>query len=212
MGPNAIQGPFMINNTSFDMNVVNYSIPLNNIEIWTLNNQSPIAHPFHIHDVQFYITELNGLTPPANMTGRKDVVLVPAGQTVKFIAKFETFCDSMATYMYHCHMLPHEDKGMMGQFAVTCPIGLGTNELSSKKDELLVFPNPTSDKITVKQSSNELISEIKLFNYSGQLLLLKNNINSNEIELDLNTKSSGIYFLQIKIAERTIYKKINLTK
>ncbi|MBK6835674.1 MAG: multicopper oxidase domain-containing protein [Bacteroidetes bacterium] len=114
MGPTAIQGPFLINNTSFDMDVVNYTIPLNNIEIWTLNNQSPIAHPFHIHDIQFYLTEINGATPPANMQGRKDVVLVPAGQTVKFITKFETFCDSMATYMYHCHMLPHEDDGMMG--------------------------------------------------------------------------------------------------
>lgn len=106
MGPTAIQGPFLINSTSFDMDVVNYTIPLNNIEIWTLNNQSPIAHPFHIHDVQFYLTEINGATPPVNMQGRKDVVLVPAGQTVKFITKFETFCDSMATYMYHCHMLP----------------------------------------------------------------------------------------------------------
>lgn len=210
MGPTAIQGPFMINNTSFDMNVINYSIPFNNIEVWTLTNQSPIAHPFHIHDIQFYITELNGLTPPANMAGRKDVVLVPAGQTVKFIAKFETFCDSMTTYMYHCHMLPHEDMGMMGQFLVTCPIDLGVNELGNKQDDLLIYPNPAYNKVTIKQISNKLISEISLFDSSGKLLLVKQNMNSNEVELDLKSKSAGIYFLKIKMADKIIYKKINI--
>lgn len=212
IGPTAIQGPFLINSTSFDMDVVNYSIPLNNIEIWTLDNQSPIAHPFHIHDVQFYITELNGLAPPPNMAGRKDVVLVPAMQTVKFITKFETFCDSMAEYMYHCHMLPHEDEGMMGQFVVTCPTDVGINEFSLKSDDLLLYPNPTSSKITVKRISNKLISEVTLFDYSGRMVLMKSDLNSNEVVLDLDFNTSGIYFLAIKTTEGTAYRKLNLIK
>jgi len=212
MGPTAIQGPFLINSTSFNMNVVNYSIPLNNVEIWTLNNQSPIAHPFHIHDIQFYITEINGVAPPANMAGRKDVVLVPAGQTVKFIAKFETFCDSMATYMYHCHMLPHEDDGMMGQFVVACPAGVGIEEYDSKSNELIVYPNPSSNKITIKHNSNEIITEVSLFDYSGKLILTKRDLNLNEVALDLNLQTSGIYFLEIKMTQGIIYKKINLNK
>jgi len=212
MGPTAIQGPFLINSTSFNMNVVNYSIPLNNIEIWTLNNQSPIAHPFHIHDIQFYITEINGVAPPANMAGRKDVVLVPAGQTVKFITKFETFCDSMATYMYHCHMLPHEDDGMMGQFVVTCPAGVGIEEHDSEAGNLVVYPNPASSKITVRHNSNEAITEVSLFDYSGKLIVIKRNLNLNEVLLDLNEQTSGIYFLEIKMAQDIIYKKINLIK
>jgi len=212
MGPTAIQGPFLINSTSFDMDKVNYSIPLNNIEIWTLTNQSPIAHPFHIHDIQFYITEINGAAPLANMAGRKDVVLVPAGQTVKFIAKFETFCDSMATYMYHCHMLPHEDDGMMGQFVVTCPTSVGIEENDSKSNELIVYPNPSSNKITIKHNSNEIITEVSLFDYSGKLILTKRNLNLNEVALDLNLQTSGIYFLGIKMTQGIIYKKINLNK
>ncbi len=77
------------------------------------------------------------------MAGRKDVVLVPGGgQFIKFIAKFETFCDSMATYMYHCHMLPHEDDGMMGQFNVICPTTVGLKEIDSDSNDLVVFPNP----------------------------------------------------------------------
>lgn len=211
MGSTAIQGPFLINSTSFDMNTVNYTIPLDNIEVWTLNNQSPIAHPFHIHDVQFYITEINGATPPANMLGRKDVVLVPAMQTVKFITKFETFCDSMATYMYHCHMLPHEDDGMMGQFMVSCPTGVGVNDLLSESDQLLIYPNPSSNKITISNSKNQ-ISEILLFDYSGKLVLEKYTIHSNEIELNLESQPSGIYYIEIHIKENVIHKKINLIK
>lgn len=212
IGPSAIQGPFLINGTSFDMNTVNYAIPLNNVEIWTLSNQSPIAHPFHIHDVQFYLTEINGSTPPAHMAGRKDVVLVPAMQTVKFITKFETFCDSMAEYMYHCHMLPHEDDGMMGQFVVTCPGGIGVNELNSRPDELAVTPNPASDKITVKSMSDVLISELILFDQSGRMILTKLTPNAKEIVLDLNSTPAGIYFLKVKMAEEILYKKVNLIK
>lgn len=213
MGPTALQGPFMINNTSFDMDVINYSIPLDNIEIWTLVNQTPIAHPFHIHDVQFYITEINGAAPPANMAGRKDVVLVPGGgQTVKFIAKFETFCDSMATYMYHCHMLPHEDDGMMGQFNVICPTKVGVNEIDSDLNDLVVFPNPASNKVTLKFNSKEKILDITLYDYSGKLIFIKNKINETEVSISTNNQPSGIYFIEVKTTQGITYRKLNLIK
>lgn len=212
MGPTAIQGPFLINGASFDMNVVNYSIPLNNIELWSLTNQSPIAHPFHIHDVQFYITEINGAAPPANMAGRKDVVLVPAGQTVKFITKFLNFCDSKATYVYHCHMLPHEDDGMMGQFVVTCPAGVGIGEYESKLREVAIFPNPTENKITVRLNADETIETIFLYDYSGNKIIEKNNVHQSEMVLDLSAQSSGLYFLEIYTTGRIVTRKVNLLK
>lgn len=59
----ALNGPFQLNNAPFNMSVVNEEIPLNNTEIWTLTNQSQIAHPFHIHDVQFNILRLRRLKP-----------------------------------------------------------------------------------------------------------------------------------------------------
>jgi bilirubin oxidase len=112
-------GPFMINSTVFDMNQINYVIPLDNKETWTFFNQTPIAHPFHIHDVQFNILEINGTAPPAHMQGWKDVLLIPGHMgSAKFITKFEDFADPEIPYMYHCHMLVHEDEGMMGQFLV----------------------------------------------------------------------------------------------
>lgn len=212
MGPSAIRGPFMINNAHFDMDVINYSIPLNNIEIWTLTNQSPIAHPFHIHDVQFYITEINGAAPKANMAGRKDVVLVPAQQTIKFITKFETFCDSMATYMYHCHMLTHEDEGMMGQFNVICPAGTGMNEINNISNEIVIFPNPASNNLTIMQNSKSDIYEVKLLDYSGKELVVKSSVNSNEIILDIENQKSGLYIISVKTGEGVSFKKINIFK
>jgi len=122
MGPTAIQGPFLINNAHFDMDVINFKVPFENIEIWELRNQTPIGHPFHIHNVSFYVLDINGAQPPANLRGRKDVVHVPAGNgVVRFITRFEDFYNDTLPYMYHCHILTHEDDGMMGQFIVQTP-------------------------------------------------------------------------------------------
>jgi blue copper oxidase len=121
-GPGGINGPFVINNAHFDMDVINFRVPFENIEIWELRNQTPIAHPFHIHNVPFYILTINGNQPPAHQRGRKDVVLVPGGNgVVRFITQFTNFYNDTLPYMYHCHMLSHEDDGMMGQFVVSSP-------------------------------------------------------------------------------------------
>jgi len=206
-GPTAIQGPFLINSTSYDMMVMNYTIPLNNIEIWTLTNQSPIAHPFHIHAVQFYITEINGATPPLNLRGLKDVVLVPAMQTVKFITKFETFCDPMYPYMYHCHMLTHEDDGMMGQFLVSCPTsGIDTKELIESSVKL--YPIPSQDRISIKSDNN--IQAIKIYNLQGKCISTYSDINSNYTELDLTPYNNGIYIFELLTSENLIRKKVNI--
>lgn len=194
------------------MGVVNYNIPLDNIEIWTLTNQSPIAHPFHIHDVQFYITEIAGAAPPPHLAGRKDVVLVRPGQTVKFITKFESFCDSMGMYMYHCHMLTHEDDGMMGQFVVDCPTTVAVEEINIDNNEVLIYPNPAADKVSVKMEKEVVISSITVYDFSGKQIIIKNNINHNETVINLQEQSSGIYFFEINSNDKVFRKKINLIK
>ncbi len=142
-----IVGPFTINGSLFDMNTINYTIPLGNREIWSLRNQTPIAHPFHIHDVQFYILDINGTQPPPELRGLNDVVLVPAGMgTVRFIADFLDHANDSIPYMYHCHMLTHEDEGMMGQFIVS-DVNASLETLEGQ--QLSTFPNPTDGKILV---------------------------------------------------------------
>lgn len=126
----------------------NYTIPLNNTEIWSLTNQTPIAHPFHIHDVQFFILDINGNPPPPELQGYKDDVLVPGGMgNVRFIAQFTEHTSATVPYMYHCHMLTHEDDGMMGQFLVTDPnASLETIETPDWN----IYHNPTSNKIIIE--------------------------------------------------------------
>jgi bilirubin oxidase len=211
MGPTALQNPFLINNTSYDMMVMNYSIPLDNIEIWTLSNQSPIAHPFHIHDVQFYVTEINGAAPPPNMQGLKDVILVPAQQTVKFITKFEDFCDPMYPYMYHCHMLTHEDDGMMGQFLVTCP----ANSISKQdflENAISIFPNPSHEQVRIKNTSRENIQAYEIYSLEGKCLLRRPDINASELAFNISTFSTGTYLIKLIVGQHIIYKKINFIK
>lgn len=132
-----LNGPFVINGAGFDMATINYTVPLGNTEIWTLTNSTPIAHPFHIHDVQFFILDINGTPPPPELAGFNDVVLVPAGNgVVRFIAQFNDHSNNTIPYMYHCHMLPHEDMGMMGQFLVFDPSS-GILELEQEEKELV---------------------------------------------------------------------------
>ena len=60
----------------------------------------------------------NGLTPRENELGWKDVVLVRPLETVRIVKRFQDYEDSVNPYMFHCHILEHEDVGMMGQFVV----------------------------------------------------------------------------------------------
>jgi len=206
MGANqAVNGPFVINNVSFDRNVINYTIPKDNIEIWELDNQTAIAHPFHIHDVQFYVFDMNGSAPPANMAGRKDVILVPAQQTVKFITKFETFCDTVP-YMYHCHMLKHEDDGMMGQFNVQCPL-IGISDLTEENNSVLIFPNPASGKLFLSKPEQLKQYEIFIYDPAGRLILRSAN-NLTNSALDVSQWSKGFYTVSIFDGKSTFHKKL----
>jgi len=109
---------FKINGQSMDLERFDEIIKLDDIEIWEVTNNSEMAHPFHIHDIQFLILTKDDLPPPDNESGWKDVVLVKPGVTVKVIAQFGDFADPDTPFMYHCHILEHEDGGMMGQFVV----------------------------------------------------------------------------------------------
>jgi len=196
-----VNGPFVINNLSFNMNTINYTIPKDNIEIWELDNQTGIAHPFHIHDVQFYILDINGAPPPLNMQGRKDVVLVPSQQTVKFITKFETFCDTIP-YMYHCHMLKHEDDGMMGQFKVQCsPTGIFS--FSEENTSIAIFPNPANEKleITALDFKNKNLLQITFYDITGRVVY-QTNLAATKLHLDVSQWKSGFYLARVSDGEK----------
>lgn len=121
MGP--MIGPMMdgsmgINGRSMDMDRIDERVPLGSVEIWEIENRTPLTHPFHIHDIQFRVLDRDGAPPLPYEQGLKDTVLVDPGSVVRVIAEFTDFADSGHPYMYHCHILEHEDAGMMGQFVV----------------------------------------------------------------------------------------------
>ena len=88
------------------------------MEIWQIENTSMMSHPFHIHDVQFRILERDGAQPSQGEMGLKDTVVVPPNGRVRLLLSFADYADPDSPYMYHCHILEHEDVGMMGQFVV----------------------------------------------------------------------------------------------
>jgi FtsP/CotA-like multicopper oxidase with cupredoxin domain len=115
-GPGLLQ----INGTSMDMMVIDVRVPLNQVEVWEVTNNMPMAHNFHIHATHFWVIERDGSSAnvPSNEQGYKDVVRIDGGKSLKFVVKMVDYVDSVNPYMFHCHLLEHEDAGMMGQFVV----------------------------------------------------------------------------------------------
>lgn len=195
LGPNA----FILGHKLFKINYINHTIPLNNTEIWELKSTSGFAHPFHIHDVQFYILSRNGAAPKAEEQGWKDVVLVKARETVKFIAKFEDFADETHPFMYHCHISLHEDEGMMGQFVVKGTTDVKDTDLADA--EFAVFPNPAGDVLYAKfTKADSEAYYARIINNSGKTVMM---LPRPELEkgIDLKDLPAGIYFIQITEAK-----------
>ena len=109
---------FTFDNNTYGSTFINHTIALNAIEKWTIVNNNIFSHAFHIHDVNFKIISRSSGIVGAYESGWKDVVYVPRGESVTFIAKFDDFASATNPYMFHCHFTNHEDDGMMGQFLV----------------------------------------------------------------------------------------------
>ena len=107
-----------INGEVMDHQYVNEVVHSGDVEIWEIINLSGTFHPFHIHGVQFQILDRGGKPPADYELGWKDTMLVSNAEIVHVIMRFPEFSDPHTPYMYHCHILEHEDMGMMGQFIV----------------------------------------------------------------------------------------------
>ena len=110
-----------INGRLMDITRTDAEVPLGDTEIWEVQNVTGMAHPFHIHGAPFQVLSRTGIGMdgvPENELGLKDTVLVRAGETVRVIKRHLDHADRDLWYMFHCHILEHEDRGMMGQFKV----------------------------------------------------------------------------------------------
>lgn len=110
-----------INNERMDMGRIDEVVELGATEIWTVRNNMAWAHNFHVHDVQVQILDIAGAPPPPEFSGWKDTVYLRPNEDYRLIMRFTDYADPATPYMYHCHLLRHEDEGMMGQFVVVEP-------------------------------------------------------------------------------------------
>lgn len=110
-----------INGERMDAGRIDEVATVGSTEVWEVRNTIPMPHSFHVHDVQFRVLTIDGQAPPPELAGPKDTVYLEPRRTYRLLMRFEDYTDDVLPYMYHCHMLLHEDEGMMGQLLVVEP-------------------------------------------------------------------------------------------
>ena len=114
----AVTGLFFINHQTFDPERVDFKVPLGSTEEWTIRNASEELHVFHIHQLPFQVLSINGR--PVPFQGLQDTIDVPIHGSVEIRMVFKDPI-ILGKFMFHCHILEHEDKGMMAQIEVFDP-------------------------------------------------------------------------------------------
>ncbi len=125
----------LLNNAHWDMPITEDPV-LDSVEIWELLNFTDDSHPIHLHMVRFQILDRRSfepeayyhggqiqyigpvVTPGANEAGWKDTVQAHPGMVTRIIVKFEGY---VGRYVWHCHILEHEDNEMMRPYDVVAP-------------------------------------------------------------------------------------------
>jgi suppressor of ftsI len=101
---------FFINGKQFDEHRIDTTVQLGTVEEWTIENVANEEHVFHMHQLDFQVAEIDG--QPIAFVGRQDVVNLPVQSTVKILIPF-TNPVIVGKFVYHCHIVSHEDNGMM---------------------------------------------------------------------------------------------------
>ncbi|MEW1913532.1 multicopper oxidase domain-containing protein [Kitasatospora sp. NPDC085895] len=107
-----------INGLPMDMERIDVTATVDVPEVWTVTNTHNRVHNFHVHDNPFQVLDVNGGPPPPELAGWKDTVSVPPSGAVRLAVVFRDHADPQNPYMCHCHLMRHEDDGMMGRFVV----------------------------------------------------------------------------------------------
>ncbi|MEM7044734.1 MAG: multicopper oxidase domain-containing protein [Pseudomonadota bacterium] len=107
-----------INGAVMDMSVINERVERGVWERWRIRSDMG-AHPFHVHGCSFLIEQMEGAASPPDQQGWKDMVVLDDDDWSEIVVRFDHPATEQFPYMYHCHILEHEDRGMMGQFTVS---------------------------------------------------------------------------------------------
>lgn len=216
---------FTFDSTSFNGTRIDDTVCVNTKEIWVIDNISPVAHPFHIHKVQFRTLDIFDKATGTyldlealGLNGPKDDVLIMPNWTARFLAAFDLYPDSVIhyshTYMYHCHILPHEDDiggGMMHQFIVTnqadCAEQVGVNE-ENTPPSMLLFPNPTDGMLYLQGYATQS-STVNVFNIQGRLMRAQQiPAFEGDVALDIDGLPTGLYLVEWRTHKGSVTRKV----
>ncbi len=187
---------FVINHRLFDEDYVDYAVPLGATEIWEIANSGNFSHPFHIHDVEFNLLSRKGVAPPEAEQGWKDVVLVNAKETVRFIARFSDFADATHPYMFHCHIALHEDEGMMGQFVVVdTSTTTSVAEMRESPHGVSMYPVPSTSYVTI--ASVAPYTHVIIRNMIGEVVAEYTHTPTTQATFHLASLPAAMYVVQV---------------
>ena len=195
-----------INDDAFNIGKINDTIFDGDIEVWEIYNGSAISHPFHIHAGHFFVLDRDSVPVSLLEEGKKDVVLVNPNETVRFIMKFEDFPDPDNTYMYHCHLLDHEDAGMMAQFIMVDSSFFSSIDIVND-NKASVFPNPATDMVQVSLE-DITIDKITVLNSTGKVIKEITGIENTQHQIHIQNFTSGVYIIAVESEGKTRIKKI----
>lgn len=140
-------GAWTVNGRIYDPLVVSAAIPLNAEEVWEIQGSGDWAHPVHIHFEEFRILSRNGIAPPPQEGGRKDVIYLHPGEKVRIFMRFRDF---EGRYVMHCHNVVHEDHAMMVNWTIgqADPVDAGAGICYGKDLDPVDFSNVANGTLT----------------------------------------------------------------
>jgi cuproxidase len=102
-----------INGKPFDMSRIDIETKLGTTEVWEITSIG-MAHPFHVHGALFRVLSIEGQRPAQHLAGWKDTLLVE--DKAELLVIFDRPATHSHPFMFHCHILEHEEAGLMGQY------------------------------------------------------------------------------------------------
>jgi FtsP/CotA-like multicopper oxidase with cupredoxin domain len=113
LGERMMGAQFFINGRTFDEQRVDIRARAGDLEVWDVHNQTRMDHPFHLHTYSFQVLSRNGVAEP--LLAWKDVVNVRPGEVLRIAVPLRDFTGKT---VFHCHIVEHADRGMMGVLEV----------------------------------------------------------------------------------------------
>ena len=223
LNPFKTENAFTIDTMPFSMMVINDTVCVDTKEIWAIHNTTAVAHPFHIHKIQFRVLDIvdslgNFIDlEERGLNGPKDDVLVFPGWTMRFLGQFNDYPSPIAftnSYMYHCHILTHEDSiggGMMAQFVVTDESPCTSSsviEVTSNSPTMSLLTSATDGILYLKGQAQES-STVTIVNMQGRQMLNEQLPAFNGYTpINISELTTGLYLLEWRTEDGVLTGKV----